>query len=334
MASKPLKYDVSNTVSPEGQKELAASYSKNPALIKGDPPKTLEDFDKLAANADDEKRPLSDEVAKKLGVSVSNEVVAGVNVLRLTPKSFDQEDGRLLVYTHGGGFVVFSASVELVLPSLLATALGVQIVSIDYTLAPRGTYTSVTDQVTAVYRGLLESGQDPRRIGMFGDSVGGNITAASVFKIRDLGLALPAALLLISPNTDLSMDGDTRMTLGACDGDPVLSTSSFGMMAKVWAPNGNLKSPYASPVHGDYTAPFPPTLIQGGTRELLLSDFVRLYRALIDGGKEAILDLYEGMPHVFQARFPDIPETRAAVLRASRFFNEKLLVDVPATGGA
>ena len=334
MASTPLKYDVSNTVSPEGQKELAAFYGKNPALIKGDPPKTLEDFDKLAAKADDEKRPLSDEVAKKLGMSVSNEVIGGVNVLRLTPKSFDQKDGRILIYTHGGGFVVFSASVELVLPSLLGTDLGIQIVSIDYTLAPRGTYQFVTDQITAVYRGLLESGHNPRQIGMFGDSVGGNITAASVLKMRDLGLALPAALLLISPNTDLSMDGDTRMTLGACDGDPVLSTSTFGMMAKVWAPDGHLNNPYASPVHGDYSAPYPPTLIQGGTRELLLSDFVRLYRALIDGGKEAILDVYEGMPHVFQARFPEIPETRAAVNRASRFFNEKLLVDIPAAHGA
>ncbi len=222
--------------------------------------------------------------------------------------------------------MVFSAGVELVLPSLLATNLGLQIVSIDYTLAPRGTYGSVTDQITAVYRGLLEGGQDPRQTGMFGDSVGGNITAASVLKMRDLGLTLPAALLLVSPNTDISMDGDTRMTLGACDGDPVLSTSSFGMMAKVWAPDGDEKNPYASPVHGDYSAPFPPTLIQGGTRELLLSDFVRLYRALTDGGQEAILDLYEGMPHVFQARYPDIPETRAAVNRAVRFFKERLRV--------
>ena len=326
MNSKPLKYQVSNTVSPEGQKELAASYSKNPGLIQGAPPKTLEDFDQLTAKADDGKRPLSDEVAKKLGMSVSKEVIGGVSVLRLTPQSFDGKDSRLLIYTHGGGFVVFSAGVELVLPSLLATNLGLQIVSIDYTLAPRGTYGSVTDQITAVYRGLLEGGQDPRQTGMFGDSVGGNITAASVLKMRDLGLTLPAALLLVSPNTDISMDGDTRMTLGACDGDPVLSTSSFGMMAKVWAPDGDERNPYASPVHGDYSAPFPPTLIQGGTRELLLSDFVRLYRALTDGGQEAILDLYEGMPHVFQARYPDIPETRAAVNRAVRFFKERLRV--------
>ncbi len=324
MDQKPLKYQVANTVSPAAQKELAASYSKHPALIKGDPPKTLTDFDRLAAEADDEKRPLSDEVAKALGMSVARETIGGVGVLRIRPPSFDKEDGRLLIYIHGGGFVVFSAAVELVLPSLLASYLGIQIVSIDYTLAPRGTYETVTDQVTAVYRGLLESGQDPRLTGVFGDSVGGNITAASVLKMRDRGLALPAALLLVSPNTDISMDGDTRMTLGACDGDPVLSTSSFGMMAKVWAPDGNERHPYASPVHGDYRSPFPPTLIQGGTRELLLSDFVRLYRALIDGGKEAILDLYEGMPHVFQARYPNIPETRAAVDRAGRFFKNKL----------
>ena len=324
MASKPLKYRVADTVSPEAATALAASYESDPSLIKGDPPKTLDDFDALAAKADDAKRPLSDEVAKRLGMTTAKERLGGVDVLRITPPSRDPGDRRTLVYVHGGGFVVFSAAVELVLPSLIATQTGIEVVSIDYTIAPRGTYGSVTDQVTSVYRALLDSGRDAARIGFFGDSVGGNITAASVLKIRDAGLPLPAALVLVSPNADISLDGDTRMTLGACDGDPVLSTSSFGMMAKVWAPDGDERNPYASPVHGDFTADFPPALIQGGTRELLLSDFVRLYRALVDAGKVAVLDLYEGMPHVFQARFPDIPETRTAIARAAASLRERL----------
>ncbi len=85
-----------------------------------------------------------------------------------------------MIYVHGGGYVVFSASAELVLPSLLATELGVEVLSIDYTVAPRGTYQTITDQVVAVYRAVLENGANPEQVGMFGDSAGGGITLATV----------------------------------------------------------------------------------------------------------------------------------------------------------
>ncbi len=122
----------------------------------------------------------------------------------------------------------------------------------------------------------------------------------------------------------MSEDGDSRLSIGGSDSDPILSRSAFGMLGQAYAPDGELHNPYASPVHGDYTKPFPPTLIQGGTRELLLSDFVRFYQAMIQGGNEAVLDLYEGMCHVFQARFPEVPETKAAVRRAGDFLRRKL----------
>ena len=207
----------------------------------------------------------------------------------------------------------------------MADALGLDVVSVDYTLAPRGDYHSVTDQIVGVFKALLAEGCDAGQIAVFGDSAGGGMTLATTLKLRDQGVALPAALLLVSPSTDISEAGDTRMSLGASDADPILSRSSFSILAKAYAPDGQLDNPYASPVYGDYEKPFPPTLIQGGTRELLLGDFVRLHRALIRGGKEAVLDLYEGMPHVFQAKFPESPAAREAVGNASAFLRRRPL---------
>lgn len=82
--------------------------------------------------------------------------------------------------------------------------------------------------------------------------------------------------------------------------------------------------PYVSPVYGNYSLPFPPTLIQGGTREVFLSNFVRHYQAIRDGGHEAVLDLYEGMPHVFQRLAPNAPETRIGINRAAAFSKQNL----------
>ena len=107
-------------------------------------------------------------------------------------------------------------------------------------------------------------------------------------------------------------------------GDPVLDAESLSWSADVYADPKDQKNPYVSPVYGDYTKAFPPTLIQGGTREIFLSNFVRQYQAIRGGGHEAVLDLYEGMPHVFQGVTPDSPETRTAIGRAADFFARHL----------
>ncbi len=323
MSPTPLKFQVSPTVSAQASTEMTAFFGSDPALIQGEPPKTQADWDQLSAKASAKKKPLSDSVAAKFGVQVEKARMGGVDVLRVTPSGYNPGERRRLIYSHGGGYVVSCAAVELTLPALLGTELGVEVISIDYTLAPRANYEVVTDQVVAVYRAVLEGGTDPRGVGMFGDSAGGGITLASALKLRDQGIPLPGALCLFSPSTDVSEDGDSRMSIGGNDSDPILARSAFKMLGQAYAP-GELRNPYASPVHGDYTKPFPPTLIQGGTRELLLSDFVRFYQAMIQGGNEAVLDLYEGMCHVFQGYFPDVPETKAAVRRAGDFLRTKL----------
>jgi acetyl esterase/lipase len=121
----------------------------------------------------------------------------------------------------------------------------------------------------------------------------------------------------VSPWSDLTAAGDTYETLAGSD--PSLNLTSLSWSADAYAAPANQRHPYVSPVYGDYTKGFPPTLIQGGTREMFLSNFVRQYQAIRGGGNHAVLDLYEGMPHVFQSLVPGSPETQISVDRAVQF---------------
>ena len=140
--------------------------------------------------------------------------------------------------------------------------------------------------------------------------------------MRDQSLPLPGALYLMSPSCDVTQQGDSYLTLAHID--PVLDPDSSAWGAAAYADPQDQKNPYVSAVYGDYTKAFPPTLIQGGTREMLLSNFVREYQAIRGGGHEAVLDLYDGMPHVFQASVPNTPEARTAIARAAAFFKQHL----------
>jgi epsilon-lactone hydrolase len=89
--------------------------------------------------------------------------------------------------------------------------------------------------------------------------------------------------------------------------------------AGAYADPKDQKHPYASPVYGDFSKGFPPTLIQGGTKEILLSGFIRLYQALDTAGRAVKLDIYEGMPHNFASRIPEAPESKLARKKIENF---------------
>jgi monoterpene epsilon-lactone hydrolase len=176
--------------------------------------------------------------------------------------------------------------------------------------------------VVAVWKAVLSSGVKPESIGMMGDSAGAGLAAGSVLKMRDRHLPLPGALYLLSPSVDLSGAGDTSTTLAPVD--PVLAPDTSAWSREAYAAVTDQKNPYVSPVYGDYTQAFPPTLIQAGTREMLLSGAVREYQAIRSGGHEAVLDIYEGLPHDWFGLIPQAPETKTAVSRASDFFASHL----------
>lgn len=254
--------------------------------------------------------------------TIAEHDLGGVQVLDIKPKDW-QDDGRVLVYTHGGAYTFNSARSTLSSSVPVAAATGVRVISVNYTLAPHARWDQVTDEVVSVVQALHAEGHEWTTIAMYGDSAGGGLAAGSILKMRDRGIGMPAALFLWSPWADITQTGDTYQTLA--DADPLLVyPRQLERSAAAYADPADQKNPYVSPVYGDFTKGFPPTLIQVGTKEIFLSNSVRLYRALDQAGIPAVLDVYEGMPHVFQGIMPDSPESRTAFDKANRFVNQYL----------
>jgi monoterpene epsilon-lactone hydrolase len=322
-ASADLRAFIPATISPQARViyekllPIAAAHRADTKI-----PHTLAEFDALHDSDIARTEATTLALLKSLNIAVRETQLGGVNVVESTPPQY-RDDHTILLHVHGGGFVLGSAKSSLGGDALMALATGKRIVSIDYTVAPRGNWRVVTDQVVAVYRAVLAQGYGAKSIGMFGDSAGGNIVPASVLKLRDQGLPMPGALVLLSPCVDLNLNGDTETTLR--DADPALDFALNKAFLAAYAAPEDLANPYASPIYGDFKKGYPPVLIQAGTKELVLSDAVRLYQALKTAGGIAELDVYEGMPHVFQAYMTGTPEQHAAYAEATHWWSSHLV---------
>lgn len=254
--------------------------------------------------------------------TVFEATIAGVPVIEVHPATKGRARATI-VYVHGGAYTLYSAKARLtsVLPIVRRT--GTQVIAIDYALAPEARWPVALDQVVAVLHALIETGRGP--VGVYGDSAGGALGVAATLKLRNLGLPLPEALVLWSPWSDIAEVGDSYATLAAAD-TSFRYDRHLANAALAYADAAEHRHPLVSPVYADFAPGFPPTLIQGGTREIFLSNFVRLHRALVDAGQTAILDLYEGMPHAFQA-YPaqaDSRESRTALHATAAFLVDHL----------
>ncbi len=320
-ADPALRFQVPASVSPEAARNLSAIYAVTSKQPREGKPATLEDWDRIREALDKRMIPASNAIVAKLGAHIQDDQLGGVPIVRIRPAAY-KANGRMLIFLHGGGYTRMSAHSRLVPPTLVAAATGDEVISIDYTVAPRGNWKIVTDQILSVWKALLTQGISPRHMGIFGDSAGGGMALGATLKMRDQGLPLPGAVYVMSPSCDVTQDGDTYQTLSSVD--PVLDRETSAWGAAAYADPQDQTNPYVSAVYGDYSKAYPPTLIQGGTREMLLSNFVREYQAIRGGGHVAVLDLYEGMPHVFQGSIPDSPEARTAIARAATFLDEHL----------
>ena len=309
-----------DTISPKAKAVIEFLQSAGLKQLKGPAPddiagwKALHDAQEKALEAPNKA------VLDQLDVTVTDAVIGGVPVLDIRPKGWT-DDGRVIVYIHGGAFTLFSARSMAGLGALVANAAGMRMISIDYTNPPAAQWDTVQAQVDAVPKGIVTQGTPIDRVALFGDSAGGNLVIRAVLKLRDEGAGLPAAVLLFSPWADLSNSGDTAITLP--EADPTLSYA--GLMAnsaRAYAGELDLKDPRVSPLYANFAKGFPPALIQDGTRTILLSDSVRTYRALKAAGQDAVIDLYEGMWHIFQGA--PAPEAAEALASAGAFLRQRL----------
>jgi acetyl esterase/lipase len=233
-------------------------------------------------------------LARGVPAKVETTAVHDVPVFVVTPEGApDGEDAPVLLDIHGGALVMGGGACCRASAVVSAGRAGLVTWSVDYRMPPDHPYPAGLDDCLAVYRALLER-RSADRIVVGGGSAGGNLAAALVLRARDEGLPMPGALILITPEVDLTESGDSFTTnLGV---DPVL-ISGLSVQNALYAGTHDLAHPYLSPLFGDLSVPFPPTLLQAGTRDLFLSNAVRMHRALRAGGVDAELHVFEAMPH-------------------------------------
>jgi len=317
------EWEPATTVSCEAQRYFREGYSRTERDSKVYPsPDDLVGWQDLNRRELAARASMNAELVELYEPELEPRGIEGVSVVDIKPRGW-RDEGKVLIYTHGGGYVGGDAADALDSTLPLADESGLRIISINYTLAPQARFDQVTNETVSVIRGLRKSGYAAADIAIFGDSAGGGLAAATALKYRDIEDERLAAVVLWSPWTDLTGKGDSCRTLA--DVEPHFTFDNLlGKAARAYAGSDGLGHPYASPVFGDFLRGYPPTLIQAGTRELLLSDSVRLYQALRGAGQEATLDIYEGMWHVFQFKPIEMPEARRARSVAATFLRERL----------
>ena len=253
------------------------------------------------------------------GVELRRERVADLEAEWLTPPG--HSEGKLLLYLHGGAYVLGSCDSHRHLVSHIAREAGVESLLPEYRLAPEHPFPAAIEDATRSYRTLLESGYAPGDIVIAGDSAGGGLTMATLLNLREVGLPQPALGCLLSPWLDLAAEGESIQTRR--DEDPWFSPEDFPAVTRFYCSDEQLKTPLVSPVYADPTG-LCPVYIQVGDHEILLSDSERLAQNIETVGGEVELEVWPDMWHVFQAFVLVMPESRLAVeklgLRIRRAF--------------
>ena len=226
----------------------------------------------------------------------------------------------VVLYFHGGGYLMGSVDTIRPLAANLAVAAGARVLTIGYRLAPEHPFPAAVDDAVAAWRWLLDGGADPAAVAFAGDSAGGGLTVAALLAARDHGLPLPAAGACISPWVDLTLSGESYDRNAATD--PDVERWRLEEMARLYLAGADPRTPLASPVFGDL-AGLPPLLIHAGTAELLEDDAVLLATVARTAGVPVTLELYRDMIHVWHAYAPGLPEGTAGIDRIAAWLAER-----------
>ena len=287
-------------------------------------PESTEAWLELQASFDVPGEELGRSAADYNDVTYDVQDVAGVRTYFLTPKVINERWGdRVFVHTHGGAWVFGGGDSVLREAVWVASGLGVKVISVDYRRPPLHPFPAAIDDAVAVWQEVTKN-QDPAKTALFGTSAGGNIALATALKLKELSLPLPGAIFAGTPATDLENITDTWHTLQGLD--PLGARE--GMLAAafdLYIGKADPSNPLLSPVNGDLDG-FPPTILISGTRDLLLSDTVRMHRALRHADVRAELHVYDGQAHgdYMQNLTRDVPEAKDAQRELFEFFARHL----------
>lgn len=228
------------------------------------------------------------------------------------------ERGTIL-YFHGGGYIAGSAAGYRPLTVGLARLARRRVFSLDYRRAPEHRFPAALDDAVLAYRWLLDQGVQPRALALAGDSAGGGLVIATLLRLRDTGVPLPAAGVCFCPWTDLAATGESlRTNDGRC---PSFRPATIPKYARIYLGDASDRDPYASPVFGNL-AGLPPLLLQAASNELLVDDARRVHDSVQKAGGVSRLEIFDDLFHDWPILDGFLPEARQALQQAAAFLDE------------
>jgi acetyl esterase/lipase len=307
---------VPTTVSPEVQALIAAPLSATWNVV----PKSIDEWKALSAPS--VGRGLA---ALRERFAVKSEAITlnGVTAYMVTPSVIPAENrNRLLVHVHGGCYVLSGGEAATTEAIYMAGFGHFKVLSVDYRRPPEFPYPAALDDGITAWKEALKT-TPAKNMAIFGTSAGGALTLSIVLRAKQEGLPLPGAIAPGTPMSDLTGAGDSFRTNFMVDNVLVGSDGRCDAMARLYANGHDLKDPLLSPVYGDMRG-LPPAILTTGTRDLLLSNTVRVHRKLRQAGVDAELQVFEGQSHAHYMRDSNAPETKDAFEEIARFFDRHL----------
>ena len=232
----------------------------------------------------------------------------------------------VIVYLHGGGFRMGSLASHREIIARLAAEAGIQVLAVDYRLAPEHLLPAALEDAIAVLEWVETSGFPANRIALAGDSAGAALALGAMVARLQQGKPSPAAAYLMSAWTDLTASGESYQSRAALD--PIHQRPMILAMASgVLGPGVTAEDPRLSPIlaNAEIMRALPPMLMQVGERETLVSDTEDFATRARAAGAAVRSEIWPGMIHVFQQFPDDLPEAREAVAAGGRFVASHLV---------
>jgi epsilon-lactone hydrolase len=233
----------------------------------------------------------------------------------------DADASSVILYLHGGGYVICSLQSHRHLVAEVGRAAGTRTLAIDYRLAPEHPFPAAVEDTVAAYRYLLDRGIRPKRIALAGDSAGGGLVVGAMLAFREAGLPMPGCGWCISPWVDMEALGASFVD--RAETDPTVQKATIEMMAQWYLGGADPRHPHAAPIYGDLRG-LPPLLIQVGAVETLLDDSIALARKAGTADVPVELQIWPEMIHIWHIFFPMLSAGRRAIAAGGSFVRNGL----------